>query len=46
LREDRDRWRAEAEALAREGRELRATRRYRLAGALVRPLDALRGTRR
>jgi hypothetical protein len=46
LRAERDRWRAEAEGLAREGRELRATRRYRLAGALVRPLDALRGARR
>jgi hypothetical protein len=46
LREDRDRWQAEAERHAREGRELRATRRYRLAGALARPFDALRGVRR
>jgi hypothetical protein len=46
LRADRDRWQAEAEQLAGEGRALRATRRYKLAGALGRPLDMLRGVRR
>jgi hypothetical protein len=43
---ERDEWRTRAELAEREGHALRATRRYRLATALGRPLDLLRGARR
>lgn len=46
LEDDRDAWLARAEELERDGQLLRGTRRYRLAGALGRPLDSLRGRRR
>lgn len=46
LEGDREAWRVRAEELERDGQLLRATRRYRLAAALGRPLDGLRGRRR
>jgi hypothetical protein len=46
LQGERDTWQSHAENLEHDGRQLRATRRYRLAGALGRPLDLWRGRRR
>jgi glycosyltransferase involved in cell wall biosynthesis len=46
LARENDRLHARILELERQGERLRGTRRYRLAGAVARPLDALRGLRR